>query len=711
MFGQNIKTERAIEEFGLYILRLSNIKDYLDYMSFWKPRGGLSKIINSMSGSQAFLLRHALGRYTCPDTEDKGVEFVYTSLILKIPKTSYQTLPLAQNLDWLARKLAEVHYNDLKGKLLKERYPTYMIVPDENMEPGTAEFLFGDLVFLPCQEDRLVFSMEFGLESPGAKMYPVQWNYSGMSTPVPAGMYDGQINGIRIGLSPSPYAVAAAAWGKQSYSRIHIIPENGNSERLNVYVDDKFFNLLDLAGRNEAGLSIPSNVSEPEDASDIPLPLVLRFKRVEPASESDKKPVDKKISKHVSEPAVRKDDPTFMRSERSKTKSDTDLTFRYGRPGRAKVKLEGFLMPRLDKVTLTFSGNDLASWVLWFDDQGNPYLKKPETDPALTLSANNREGVLFFKESGDNSFRRLTEGYHEGNFQVFPPPSDLNDLFLAILEIPIQTRSHALKTGQKKICGRSSETDFSLSLLNVEGSLKYPDGTSGSNWDRMLTSSRHIELELLEDGSLKVTQLSRSIPVYVLDRKNELLEELPRIQGNLPGKSAMVNDGQKIGVGGYLLRFEGSKVPETDKPDTSQKIDQEQMFLEPIFSKLTSLLDSFLKESGSKDHKPDIGSMTRNLLELIDTFEAKQGNTGFWRELRDACHSVRTARNRWAHPVPGTMTDNNVLENLLSLKRSLDIFRNHMFSPEFLESKKEAISELETIIQNMKKVLLSRMGV
>ena len=52
MFGQKIKTDQVTEEFGLYILRLSNIKDYLDYISFWKSRGGLSKIINSMSGSQ-----------------------------------------------------------------------------------------------------------------------------------------------------------------------------------------------------------------------------------------------------------------------------------------------------------------------------------------------------------------------------------------------------------------------------------------------------------------------------------------------------------------------------------------------------------------------------------------------------------------------------------------------------------------------------------
>ena len=709
MFGQKIKTEQVTEEFGLYILRLSNIKDYLDYMSFWKSRGGLSKIINSMSGSQAFLLRHALGRYTYTDTEDGSGEFVYTNLILKIPKVSYQTLPLAQKLDWLARKLAEVHYDDLKGKLLKGRYPTYMIVPEESMEPGTAEFLFGDLVFLPCKEDRLVFSMEFGLESPGAEMHSVQWDHSGISTPVPAGMYDNQINGIRIGLRPSPYAVAAAAWGKQSYSHIHIIPENGNPERLKFFVDRKLFDMLDLAGRNEASLRIPPNVSDAEDASEIPPSLVLRFKRVDPARESDQEPVDEKISKDDPEPAVRKEDPTFLRGERGKTKSDMDITFRYGKPGRAKVKLEGFLMPRLDEVPLIFNGNDLASWVLWFDDQGNPYLKKPETDPALTLSANNKEGVLFFKESGDTSFRRLTEGYHEGNFQVFPPPRDLNDQYLAILEIPIQTRSHVLKTGHKKICGRSPETDFSISLLNVEDSLKYPDGASDSNWDRMLTSSHHIELELLEDGALKVTQLSRSIPVYVLDRENELLEELPRIQGNAPGKSAMVNDGQKIVVGGYLLRFEGGKVPEANKPDSSQKIDQESILLEPVFSKLTSLLDSFLKESGSKGHKPEIGSMTRNLLELIDTFEAKRGDTGFWKELRDACYSVRTTRNRWAHPVPGTMTYNNVLENLLSVKRSLDIFRNYMFSHEFLESKKEIISDLETIIQDTMKVLLSRM--
>jgi len=56
------------------------------------------------------------------------------------------------------------------------------------------------------------------------------------------------------------------------------------------------------------------------------------------------------------------------------------------------------------------------------------------------------------------------------------------------------------------------------------------------------------------------------------------------------------------------------------------------------------------------------------------------------------------------------MTDNNVLENLLSVKRSLDIFRNYMFSPEFCESNKKSISELETIIQNTMKVLFSRMG-
>ncbi|MCJ7600193.1 MAG: hypothetical protein MUO63_01670 [Desulfobulbaceae bacterium] len=717
MLDQQIKSEEIVEDYGVITLPLSNISNYLDYISLWKPRGGLSSRTIKSLFRQVYLLHRALGDYTYQDVENKHGS-IYSSVILKIPQENYNKILLAGKLYWLAQELAKTHYKDLKDELLNGRYPSYMIVPDKNMEAGKAEFLFGDMVFVPNQDDQLIFSIEYGEESSDSKLHPVQWHYPGFSTPIPAGLYTNQPKGICIGLHPSPFEINSATWGERSYSHIRIIPENGNPDRLLIFTDLDLVDTLEMEGRNEVKLKIAPKISNAADASEIPSSLVLKFKRVVPYSKNVAILEEKEGKGGKNNSAsinVAKEDHTFARTARVKPKPDLDLTFRYGKPGTAKVKLEGFLLPRLDKTALSFEGKDLASWVLWFNGQGGPYNKKPVSDPELTLSANNKEGVLFFKQGGDKTFTRLVDGYHMSDVRILSPPNDLDDEFLAMLEIPIQTKSFLLQSGIKKVCGRSSEVDFNLNLFNdVESCLKFKDGTSDSNWDRMLTSSRHIEFELLDNGSLQVTQISKSIPVYILDRENQLLEELPRIHDNIPGKSAKVDDGQKIVVGSYLLKFIGGKLRKTEKsasvnrPEQDKKEDKQETVLEPIVALFTMLLHSYLQWRGQKDYKPELRPMTYVLLNIINNLDEKGDDSGCMEDLKNACHSIRVTANRWAHQTVEPGFDETVLENTLSLKRSLVIFKKNLFPDDFQEDQKATIDKLEQAIEKTKNIFCSR---
>ncbi|MBW2708707.1 MAG: hypothetical protein JRD04_05405 [Deltaproteobacteria bacterium] len=707
MAANKIKSEQVKKYNDLFELTLSNISDYEDVLSLWQPRGGLSKIKNALTGSNSFLLRHSLGKNTYKDIASEQEDLVYTSVIFRIPQNSYENLVYHRHSKWLADQLGNLHGKDLKNILYKDRSPTYLILPDNTLESGQACFVFGIEVFVPGPEDRQIFSLELGAGPNPTVLQAVAWDAPGLPAPIPAGIYEDQEMGVRIGPAPNPYVLDPAIWAERPFPYIVVRP-GLRADCLEILEENTIVETVDMQGKSQEDVTFSSDTFQARDAGAIPLPLVLRIKRVAaPIRQEDveqEKMPDNEHEPVAPESSPSKDDPTAVRYRRPTRQQEGTGVYGRAKRNQARLKLEGFLLPRLDQEPILRGSEDptpLTSWVLWFDDRGTPLLREPQEEPALTLSANNREPVLFLKELGEKGLHPLTGDHYEGAFRVLAVPDALRHLFLGLLEIPIQTRTFALEPGMEKRCGRA----------NVQQSLLYQDGQRESNWDRMLTSKHHIALKLLEDLQLHVTQASRSIPVYVLDSDYELIHELTEIRGENAGETVQLTHGQKLVVGAYLLGFDAGYDRKSPAPEPASPPPQAEdtVLLEPLFVAITSLLDVFLKDAGSQAHKPELGPMTYLLLDHIKNMEkTRKRDSSFWEEIKDACHSLRIARNRWQHPVRGVNRNDVLMENLLTLKRCLVVFKNPLFiSAAFMQKHQAQITNLEERIQQDLKRLLA----
>jgi len=699
MFGPRIKTDQIVKNHGFFRLSLSDISEsnYEDPISFWEDRGGFSRIINSLSGSQAFLLRHALGKYTCTDSEKSTGDSVYTSVILKIPKSDYQGLLLRQKLNWLSQELARIHYKHMKGKLLGERYPTYLVVPDEKMAAGKCEFLFGRLIFVSGPEDKLKFSLEIGLNT--HEMSPVQWEYPGAES-IPAGMYEEQ-KGTCIGLSPSPYTIEDSLLRNHTYSQLFIIPEIGNPEKFMVFTGTEYYATLDLEGKNDESLKIVSN-NFAEDASQIPDNLVLNVKRVCHTDEKKEAAISKADSEEQNLDSEDLNDRTIITCP----KEPQDLERTLVANNLARLKLCGYLLPRIDGIysKQLKNGTPLQSYSLWFDKQGEPYPRQP-AEAELTISASSTQESIFVRRKGEDSLHKLKNALDEGSIRILPVPDSLEG-FSGLLEIPIQTESHFLKIKKEITLGRDSGSAFPLNKFNVENSLRCEGDTFQSDFDRALVSNKHAKVMLLDNATLQITQISTSLPVYILDEHNLLSKRLPATPEK-PSEPALVYHGQKIILGSYILEFSGQPQKKS-KPAVIRESSGTQ---EGIKNGFIQLLNSYCKHVAIMNCKAELTDMGLAIVGYLNNSDKDSEVSDYILDIRIALQSISAARNRWAHaPLEYKNEPETELENLLAYKRSLRVLSKHLFDNEFIEKNDVLIKQIENKLALGTKQLVSEMG-
>lgn len=701
-------------------LVLGDVEDYLDFLCYWdKPRG----ITGLFRGDK--LLKNALEdkvskRYAYGSARRK--EVVFTSVLMSIPDCIHADLHNAGRIGFLASSMATRHEELFRGRLLDGKKPRYLILPDETLENGCVAFAFGEHVYVPAEHEQPLF--EVSLSTGGEGLVPCCWSARGLSA-TPVGIYAGQ-SGMRIGgWGECSFVVDENLWGIRAFPYITLFTHDAANGRINIGAGPHDCS-VDMRGKTEETWVVPQN-SHAENAEEMPPALTLHLKSV--AFEDTAT-----FEFHEPSPADAVPPP-----------SGSGTCLRQGHPG-AKVVLEGLLLPRLDVEPIRKARGSavvLKTWVLCFNEDGRPVQDPSQHDSAaLTLSANSREGKLYVKEKG-RSFEELKSSLDKDGLKIDLGFNDeyMDDFFLGCMTLPTPFESMFLRAEGPTVCGRSDEADFPLRLLSdVRDCLIFSDGDKGSEFDRTLTSSRHAQLKLLEDGKLEVSQLSGSVPVYILGSDNKYKTHLESIADAGGSRQAtFVENGEKIVIGGYLLKFvaskrtrrerpsiyvvqEGGTAASTEDPPAGERAPESSIAAEgraagrveaeaaiaPLLEKIERLMVLFLEKNlDVRDCAPGLFPMLGCIYDLLKTRPPSDLDEGRVRELRNALARMRLAGDTWMRATENGGDIDRKIEAVFCLGDGLTTLDRHLFREDFRAGNSALINEIEREIQDVKSKLIA----
>jgi hypothetical protein len=568
---------------GLFVLTLNDVTRYSDYKAMWATSG--------LWGKSAMTIKSALDSHKHEVDDDRLL--VYTDVIIRVPGNIYIGLLRDEKIGWITKNLQELHRKQFGKQLLYNRTPSYMIVSDDRIKEGCAEVVFGVGVFVPNVNDRLLYTVEIEYATSPGRPVPLLWDLKHVDSPVPVGIYENQNMGIQIGSVPGPFVIDSKEWEKLPYSQIHISRSIKDRNVFRAIVTMKEDGTLGIEGftikmnpsKDEFVLSVYHQNAK-EDPSKLLLNIRLRKHEASPEiiieqnhsddpiiddpdpgkSRDDQEEVENTLNQdrldNIKTPENKQDvsdTNRFVFDKKDKEQEDiykTNILIRESFT-KGRVSIEGFMLPRIDKIPILdpVLNDELESWILWFDDTCKPLLSEPKPGPAaLTIRASRNNADLLLMTDGKTEV--LTKFPFYGDiFSILEPPNQIEDIYIGILKRPFIESAMTLKKNEEMVCGRARDTHLKLNLFDVKNCLRYSQGSIQSNWDRLLTSSRHISLEQQDDQTLKVTQLSKSNSIYILDQNNNLLDELPPVNDAGQPQSIMIKHMQRIVVGLYLLEY------------------------------------------------------------------------------------------------------------------------------------------------------------
>lgn len=569
---------------GYFCVKFDGIKKYSDISSFWATKSRVTGVWNIRKQ----FLRNALAEtstYESNSDGDGSKKVYYTDVIMKIPETSFRQLERGQrekSLIELQNSLQDVHIKAFSGEFLNNSQPSYIIVSDNNMASGCAEFYFGNRVFVPNENDKLLFELELMF---GDSKIPLNW-----SNGKAAAFYERQVSGFQMGNTETPFVIHDNIWQGND---IIITPcgEVGNEE-FQIYFDDNHAtpsSKIVMKEKNEETTFIESIDSK----------ITIKFTRVHPLKMSEKRSAIKdsnstqeNISNLEGNSLTKadfnsKDKGTFIPTTNSDNSGDTFMPKISDDEGRTfmrttripELKLVGIMLPRIDKIESVDpnDGSPAYSWTLKLNEKGKCI--DSNENVMMSITAKNDKAFLLIEDKFNEGIQKLdtTNQAYNGNVpnvQILPTP-DINDgnLFWGILNT-YKKESIQLIPNKTIICGRATgngnnNTNFNLLLMEpAKIVLKNKRRSNKTDLDSLYTSRKHIEATLLDNDCLQIKQISTSRPIFLLRDDNTLIEKIDNRPKNYKQLSdeeketytTVIENGQKIIMGSTLLQFDNGKI-------------------------------------------------------------------------------------------------------------------------------------------------------
>jgi len=705
MFNQGKKISNLSSSDGKFhefnLLHLRNVVDYTACDSFWKRNHEMgSRVFGDTLLCKALDMRRAF--------VSKGERPVFTSVIIMVPPRVYSIMRKHGLLDEVADRMAQLHAQAYSEELNVGRYPRYLFLPCEAVVDEEVWFVFGESVFVPGPDDKLLYSLEISI---GEKVIPAEYPSGVDGEGIPVGIYEGQ-TGLRIGIGNSPMLVDRTLWGDRGFRYVNISTSSVGEGEISILFEGQE-RRKEKFPQGDYKMILQSEARGFFVREGKPAELALSFKKV--CSEDSANTIDK-VNKAACSGADGSTCVVCGGDEKIGTFHASRTDHRRGR-----LVFEGILLPRLDKIGYTVNGVEMKSWTLWFDENGRPYREKNPEAP-FTLHADNESDTLFFMENG-GVMSAMGDSYDAMGMRKTRevPDGGLSEYFLGIMELPVELTSMTLSTGESRTLGRNWKlVDYSLDQLDVKDCVVLEDGSRVSNLDRM-TSRKHLEMRLTPDSTLEIKQLSKSVPVYILDSENRKKQVLGRLGSGDPS-SASLESGDKLIVGSYLLRFEpeGVFVNDDDKhidehghddeddviigefptdlrewDETPHTLDEFNGFVYPagpveavvLESLIVEVLDTYIHEDlAVRDKvKPEISKQTWYISNLLDLFfkEKKGIMDNRIHEVKGAFSRLRMARNLAAHRMTSGNEFDRKLECVCMFHGGLTALNHEIFDAGF----------------------------
>jgi hypothetical protein len=549
---------------GVFTLELTGVADPFDPDPLWDRRyGGRSDIAERLTGDRDFRLQAVLDgcRNSLFERDSAGrfreVNPVFTDVVMWIPKENWRADAMrgGGRIEALQHTLTALHEEKFSRSLPEDRNPRYTVMADPGLAEDSVVIQFGFGVFVPGEED--ILDAEIGLlrddDDEVVALPPWVFWQNGAQIRRPVGVYRRQRSLLISGDGDGP--IRPELWFERRVGHLLVNLNEDDAERIYSSTGEI------RVARSRTPESEPHAIEWRLDcrAEEERESLWMRITPVGPVAPVRAPEVEEQPAAAQPQPAkshAEVADPTVLVTpiDAGDTSESTPLSTRFA------LQLAGLGLFRIDGSRMP----GMQEWVIWFDDWGWPVREaaRASTDEARCLALRSQSGSdrLEVRPAGGKNFEVVAslpqslETPSAGELELLPPPDPGRYLGLLMLNasVALPLSSKPLTLGRATTSDKA-EPDLPVDLLDHPESAVWDKGVrhAGARLDAIELSRRHLTVRLM-DGQLEVGMARGNAPAFTLDERGGPLAELPPKSP----KSATLEPGQHLLVGGYVFRFQ-----------------------------------------------------------------------------------------------------------------------------------------------------------
>lgn len=428
----------------------------------------------------------------------------------------------------LAQSLQALHQKDFGSRLGAEDV-RYQVVGDDDLEPGEVEVKFGHAVYLPGQNEQVLYTVSASRDGATWKqvcaIYPKQrlvvlgFDSRIATHTVPDWPFGPDCALLLVNDGPdAPLEVQARP--KEAFechydaaAGCYAVRPRGSSNSTRVLIK------LERSG---AARQASRPIEVPKQAARAPAVWKPRTPKMDEAQAT-----------------------ALPSRARVAPPSQAEADATYAPVTRQRVRLAALALPRLSRY------RDTGATALEFG-----------LDRALAPAAGAEQALIRFAVTDRDEVHAITGAGRQrvslpasfsptdaSAIQLLEPPTDMADRYCALLRLP-HAPEQAVAGGARFIFGRNAPMLASLRVLDKPDCLRRAPGLEAASADRLGLSREAFSFEAVDDG-YRIGRLSQTQALYHLDEELRFVAQVSDA-----GHAYLLPPGHHLVAGHYVLRFE-----------------------------------------------------------------------------------------------------------------------------------------------------------
>jgi hypothetical protein len=445
----------------------------------------------------------------------------------------------------LAQTLTALHQKDF-GDLLGSDQVRYDVVGMESLAPGEIEVKFGHAVYLPAQDEKILYNVTVSRDSaiwhPVCPLYPNQrlaliGGEGAEASAIAQGWPFGPDAALLI-LNDGPDAPPLVQMRPKDAFDCRYDPRSGYYTVKSLREPQGGQRLLVKIARTSAFPTRPRQYSDTSSAAPVAAsnPAVWQSRAVAGATTKPAAVTARSGTGAIDLTAV----PAAASHKPANRAGESDAT--YAPVSQQRVSLVAFALPRLSR----------------YRDTGAQAIELP-FNRALALCSDAAPAITFAVDAADDLYACTAEGRQRIEapatfapvdaraLRLLPAAPEMADRYRAMICLA-QPISAGVASGVRFTFGRNSPMLAALRMLDSPRFIKRADGASSASADRIGLSRNAFSFEAVSKG-YTIARQSATQALYHLDDKLQFVASI----GDAP---YLLPHGHHLVAGHYVLRFE-----------------------------------------------------------------------------------------------------------------------------------------------------------